>query len=92
MKMKKTEDKVEINDGHYLEMMDRLHVQMCVLESHLVEHPIANENKEIKRLIIKAIVSLVQAYQITGGLAHDTTKKTKKKETNKRRNSKDDNK
>jgi hypothetical protein len=90
--MKKTEDKVEINDGHYLEMMDRLHVQMCVLESHLIEHPIANENKEIKRLIIKAIVSLVQAYQITGGLAHDKINKTKKKETNKRRNSKDDNK
>jgi hypothetical protein len=73
-------------------MMDRLHVQMCVLESHLIEHPIANENKEIKRLIIKAIVSLVQAYQITGGLAHDKINKTKKKETNKRRNSKDDNK
>lgn len=90
--MKMKEEKVEINDGHYLEMMDRLHVQMCVLESHLVEHPIANENKEIKRLIIKAIVSLVQAYQITGGLAHDTAKKTKKKETNKRRNSKNNNK
>ena len=90
--MKETNDEIEINDGHYLEIMDRLHVQMCVLESHLVEHPIANENKEIKRLIIKAIVSLVQAYQITGGLAHDTAKKTKKKETNKRRNSKDDNK
>lgn len=90
--MKKTSDKVEINDGHYLEIMDRLHVQMCVLESHLVEHPIANENKEVKRLIIKAIVTLVQAYQIVGGLAHDNSKKTKKKKTNKRGNSKNNNK
>lgn len=85
-------DKVEINDGHYHEMMDRLHVQMSVLESHLVEHPVADKHKDVKRLIIRAIVALVQAYQITGGLAYDTIKKTKKKETNKRRNSKDSNK
>lgn len=90
--MKETSDKVEINDGHYLEIMDRLHVQMCMLESHLVEHPIANENKEVKRLIIKAIVTLVQAYQIVGGLTHDTTKKTKKKKTKSRRNNKNNNK
>ena len=90
--MKEINDEIEINDGHYLEIMDRLHVQMCVLESHLVEHPIANENKEVKRLIIKAIVALVQAYQIVGGLAHDNNKKTKKKKTNKRRNSKNNNK
>lgn len=90
--MKEINDEIEINDGHYLEIMDRLHVQMCMLESHLVEHPIANENKEVKRLIIKAIVTLVQAYQIVGGLAHDNNKKTKKKKTNKRRNSKNNNK
>ena len=90
--MKKISDEIEINDGHYLEIMDRLHVQMCVLESHLLEHPIANENKEVKRLIIRSIVSLVQAYQIVGGLAHDNIKKTKKKKTNKRRNSKNNNK
>ena len=90
--MKKTEDKVEINDGHYHEMMDRLYVQMDILDQYLLKHPIGEKHKEISKPIIKAIVALVQAYQITGGIAHDKINKTKKKETNKRRNSKDDNK
>jgi len=85
-------NKVEINDGHYHEMMDRLYVQMDILDQYLLKHPIGEKHKEISKPIIKAIVSLVQAYQITGGLAHDKINKTKKKETNKRRNSKDDNK
>ena len=85
-------DKVEINDGHYHEMMDRLYVQMDILDQYLLKHPIGEKHKEISKPIIKAIVALVQAYQIKGGIAHDKINKTKKKETNKRRNSKDDNK
>jgi hypothetical protein len=85
-------DKVEINDAHYHEMMDRLYVQMDILDQYLLKHPIGEKHKEISKPIIKAIVALVQAYQITGGIAHDKINKTKKKETNKRRNSKDDNK
>ena len=85
-------NKVEINDGHYHEMMDRLYVQMDVLDQYLLKHPIGEKHKEISKPIIKAIVALVQAYQITGGIAHDKINKTKKKKTNKRRNSKDDNK
>ena len=65
---------------------------MDILDQYLLKHPIGEKHKEISKPIIKAIVSLVQAYQITGGLAHDKINKTKKKETNKRRNSKDDNK
>lgn len=90
--MKKTENKVEINDGHYHEMMDRLYVQMSVLEEHLIEHPVGQKHRDIRKLIIKAIVALVQAYKITGGIAHDKINKTKEKETNKRRNSKNNNK
>ena len=90
--MKEINDEIEINDGHYLEMMDRLHIQMEVLSDHLVDHPIAEKHKEVKRLIIKAMVTLVQAYQITGGLAHDNIKKTKKKKTTTRRNSNNNNK
>ena len=72
--------------------MDRLYVQMDILDQYLLKHPIGEKHKEISKPIIKAIVALVQAYQITGGIAHDKINKTKKKETNKRRNSKDDNK
>jgi hypothetical protein len=85
-------DKVEINDGHYHEMMDRLYVQMDILDQYLLKHPVGEKHKEVRKPIVKAIVALLNAYQITGGLAHDKINKTKKKETNKRRNSKDDNK
>ena len=86
--MKKKEE-LEINDGHYHEMLDRLHVQMSVLEEHVLNHPVADKHKEVKRLIIRAIVTLVQAYQITGGITHE---KIEKKKTARRRNSKNDNK
>jgi len=85
-------DKVEINDGHYHEMMDRLYVQADILDQYLLKHPIGEKHKEISKPIIKAIVSLVQAYQITGGITHDKINKTKKKKTNTRRDSKNNNK
>ena len=85
----KEKEKVEINDGHYHEMLDRLHVQMSVLEEHVLSHPVADKHKEVKRLIIRAIVTLVQAYQITGGITHE---KIEKKKTARRGNSKNNNK
>ncbi len=87
--MRMKEEKVEINDGHYHEMMDRLHVQMETLDEHLLKHPIGQQHKEVNRLIIKAIITLLQAYQITGGLAHEKAKKNK---TNTRRKNKSNNK
>ena len=42
------EDKIEINDGHYLELMDRLHIIICTLNDHCVEHPLSQSDKEIK--------------------------------------------
>ena len=45
----KEKEKVEINDGHYHEMLDRLHVQMSVLEEHVLSHPVADKHKEVKR-------------------------------------------
>ena len=46
--MKKTEDKVEINDGHYHEMMDRLYVQMDILDQYLLKHPIGEKHKDFE--------------------------------------------
>jgi hypothetical protein len=82
-------NKVEINDGHYHEMMDRLYVQMDILDQYLLKHPIGEKYKEVRKPIIRAIVALLNAYQITGGIAYE---KTKKKKTNTRRDSKNNNK
>ena len=87
--MKMEEEKVEINDGHYHEMMDRLHIQMETLDEHLLKHPVGQQHKEVNRLLIKAIITLLQAYQITGIIAHEKAKKNK---TNTRRKNKSNNK
>ena len=58
--------KNKINDGHYLELMDRLHVLMCNLEDHCVKHPVSKKNKEIKFKLEYALGQLWDAYQEVG--------------------------
>ena len=67
----------KINDGHYLEILDRLHCQMTDIEHHLLEHPVTQKSGELREHIIKAVVNLVKAYQIAGSLtkAHRLKKK-----------------
>jgi hypothetical protein len=56
----------EINPGHYLEIMDRLHIIICTLNDHCVEHPITKSDCRIESLLIKATEELLDAYQIAG--------------------------
>jgi hypothetical protein len=60
------EDKIEINDGHYLELMDRLHVIICTLNDHCLEHPLSESDSDIKFQIDYAIGQLWDAYQMVG--------------------------
>jgi hypothetical protein len=71
--------KNKINDGHYLELMDRLHVQTCMIEDHLANHPLTKKIKKAKKLIDSAGMSLAEAYQIVG---RESYKKTKKNDKN----------
>jgi len=67
----------KLNDGHYLEILDRLHCQMTDIEHHLLDHPVSQKYGELRECIIKATVNLVKAYQIAGSLT--TAEKLKKK-------------
>lgn len=58
--------KHKINDGHYLELMDRLNIQSCMIEDYLINHPLTNKIKKAKKLINIANESLIEAYQIVG--------------------------
>jgi hypothetical protein len=58
--------KNKINDGHYLELMDRLHVLMCTLDEHCLKHPLAKKDKDIKFKIEYALGQLWDAYQEVG--------------------------
>jgi hypothetical protein len=61
----------KINDGHYLELMDRLHVQSCMIESHLVNHPLTKKLKKVKKLIDESGWALIEAYQIVGQKSYE---------------------
>ena len=65
------EDTIDINDGHYLELMDRLHVIMSTLNDHCVEHPLAQSDEEIKFKIEYAVGQLWDAYQMVGNKIPD---------------------
>jgi hypothetical protein len=67
--------KNKINDGHYLELMDRLHVQTCMIDDHLVSHPLTKKIKKAKKLIDDAVMSLAEAYQIVGNKSYKKQKK-----------------
>ena len=67
--------KNKINDGHYLELMDRLHVQTCMIDDHLVSHPLTKKIKKAKNLIDDAVMSLAEAYQIVGSESYEKIKK-----------------
>jgi len=51
---------------HYHEMVDRLHVVCCMINDHLLEHQVAQQDEEIKKPIEQALDTLAQTYQIAG--------------------------
>lgn len=60
------EEKIEINDGHYLELMDRIHVVSCTIDDHILNHPLTEVNKDIQSKIDEALGLLIEAYQMVG--------------------------
>ena len=59
-------DRIQINDGHYLELMDRLHVVCCNIDDHILNHPLTEVNKDIQSKIDEALGLLIEAYQMVG--------------------------
>jgi len=51
---------------HYHEMLDRLHVVMEIVDTHLQQHPVAKIDNTLKDLISEAQDKLCEAYQLTG--------------------------
>lgn len=55
-----------INKGHYLELMDRIHIVMMNIQDHIVSHPLTENHSDIQRKIEKASIKLWEAYQLVG--------------------------
>ena len=67
-KNKDKKAKIEINDGHYLELLDRTHVVLCNVQDHLIDHPLAQKKKKILKKLENAGMILADAYQDLGHL------------------------
>jgi len=65
------ENDIEINDGHYTELLDRTHVAACMIDDHLVTHPLAIKDKEIGEHLEAALNALMKAYQVIGSKLPD---------------------
>jgi hypothetical protein len=62
----KNPKKNSINDGHYLELMDRIHIVMMNIQDHIIDHPLAENERYIRKKIEKAQHKLWEAYQLVG--------------------------
>ena len=58
--------KPTLNPAHYHEMADRLHVLMCTMNDHLLQHPVAKLDKNISEKIAAALDLMAEAYQEAG--------------------------
>ena len=65
MSLKKPK-KNSINKGHYLELMDRIHIVCCTLDEHILNHPLAENEPDIQNKLDEALMLLLDVYQIVG--------------------------
>lgn len=63
--------KPELDEFHYHEILDRIHVVNCIIDSHLHQHPVAKLEKEISELIEEAQMKLMEAYQTIGKIRYE---------------------
>lgn len=55
-----------INKGHYLELMDRIHVVCCTIDDHILNHPLSENEPDIQTKLDEALSLLLEAYQLVG--------------------------
>jgi hypothetical protein len=58
--------KPKLDEFHYHEMLDRLHVMMAMADDHLQQHPVAKLETEVASHISSAVDHLWHAYQLIG--------------------------
>ena len=59
---------IELDDFHYHEALDRLHVIMDTIDNHLIQHSVLKLETEVKELVDEVQNKLWEAYQIIGNI------------------------
>ena len=67
-------EKIILDEFHYHEMLDRIHVINCTINDHLLEHPVAFKHRRVFNKIVKAHNLLADAYQMTDNLSINSDK------------------
>jgi len=68
--MANEEIKELLDEFHYHEALDRLHVITCNCEDHLMQHPAIKIEPEVRQNIDKAIQHLWEAYKQIGNISN----------------------
>jgi len=63
--------KNKLNDGHYLEAMDRLHLITEMMDNFLMNHPVIHKNKDLKKLVNFSMINLMEVYQRVGKISYE---------------------
>jgi hypothetical protein len=64
-----------VNIGHYLELMDRVHILSCTLDDHILNHPISLQNSYVEHHLSLALDNLLIAYSNIGYTNENNTHK-----------------
>ena len=56
----------KLDKFHYHELLDRLHVIMTNIDTHLTQHPVLELETEVNNLVEEAQTTLWEAYQLIG--------------------------
>jgi hypothetical protein len=67
----KKQRKNSINAGHYLELMDRIHIVCCTIDEHILNHPLSENEPDIQNKLDEALSLLLDAYQLVGNKEYE---------------------
>ena len=59
-------NKPKLDEYHYHEITDRIHIVMNMIDNALIQHPVLKLDKEPSKLVEEAQTLLAQAYQMVG--------------------------
>lgn len=68
MSNKTKKKEVQLNEFSYHEAIDRCYIITTQIETILLEHPVIQKHKKIKKNVNEAIILLTDAYQMIGNL------------------------
>lgn len=59
-------NKIELDQFHWHEALDRTHLVLCNIDDFLIQHPVLKLNPKIRKHVEKASESLTEAYSMLG--------------------------